>query len=379
MLRVLHVITGLGRGGAEAVLSRLVAATQDDFEHVVVTLRDEGHYGPILRSSGVRVHALGVGYGLRAVSGLLTLKRVIRSERPDVVQTWMYHADLLGGAAARLAGVRAVLWGIRNTNLSSAALRRSTRAVAWLGARLSRVIPDAIVCNSRESARAHAAFGYRSDLFRIVPNGYDLTRFQPDAAARSAIRAQFGIRAQDVLIGMVARWDPQKDHSNLLGALGIVVRQAPAVRLMLVGDGMDPANTVLGALLSLNGLNGKVILAGARNDVPAIMNALDLHVLSSLGEAFPNVLAEAMACGTPCVTTDVGDAAHIVGTTGWVARPRDSHALSSSILEGLTALHAQGREALGAHARARIAENFDLSRMTTAFSALWREFARQAN
>ena len=373
--RILHVITGLGRGGAETVLSRLVTATQADFEHAVIALRGDDHYGPILRSHGVNVRALNIGRGRYTTAGIIDLVRIIRHERPSIVQTWMYHANLLGGVTARLAGVRPVLWAIRNMNLSAAAISPSTRFIAWLGAQLSGAVPDAIICNSTESARVHAVFGYSRSLLSVIPNGYDVTRFQPDPAVRAATREQFGIAPEHLLIGMVARWDPQKDHANLLHAFRIVAQRDPSVRALLVGDGMEPANQALSALMRATGVEGKVILAGGRDDVPAIMNALDLHVLSSLGEAFPNALAEAMACGTPCVTTAVGDAAFIVGTTGWVVAPRDSEALAAAVLQAIARLRLEGREALSALARARIVENFALSRMTNAYAALWCKFA----
>jgi len=376
MLRILHVITGLGRGGAEAVLSRVVAATQADFRHVVVALRDRGHYAPILEAQGIRVHALGMNYGMSIPAKVKQLASIMRDERPDIVQTWMYHADLIGGAAARLASVRPVLWGIRNTNLSALAIRRSTRIIAWLGARLSSFVPDAIVCNSHESARVHAAFGYNSQLMRVIPNGYDVTCFRPNTTLRESTRAALGIAREHVLLGMVARWDPQKDHANLLAAIGNVARREPDVRLLLVGDGMERPNLSLMRLVSDAGLDDRVILAGPRNDIPAIMNALDLHVLSSLGESFPNVVAEAMACGTPCATTDVGDAKLIVGETGWVAPPRDAESLAQAVGRAIAAIRHEGRAALGARARARIVENFEISRMTAAYAELWRTSVR---
>lgn len=373
-MKVLHVISGLRRGGAEAVLTRLVTASGGDFEHEIVALRDEGHFGPILRGLGIPVHVVGLERPRHLLASFCKVVGLIRNSRPDVVQTWLYHADLLGGIAARLARAPAVLWGIRNTNLDAGSIGRSLRWIAWLSARLSRFIPDAIVCNSEQAARRHIDFGYRRGLFRIISNGYDTAKFRPDSALRAAVRNEFRIAPQVLLLGKMARWDAQKDHCNLLSAVQLVTARRSDIRLLLAGDGMVPDNEQLMTLVRRVGIEDKVIFAGPRDDVPALMNALDVHVMASLGEAFPNAVAEAMACGTPCVVTDVGDAGRIVGDTGWIVPAQDSAALASGIEQALQAIEQQGRELLGERCRRRIEQHFQLLGMVTAYGALWREF-----
>jgi glycosyltransferase involved in cell wall biosynthesis len=377
-LKVLHIITGLRRGGAEGVLVRLVCATRPEFDHVVIVLRDEGHFGPVLRDAGIPVHVLDVGGRSNAFAAMARLVRIIRADRPAVVQTWLYHADLLGGIAARLAGTRAVAWGVRNTNLDADAISMPTRLVARVAAWLSGIIPVVIVFNSTESSRVHVDFGYKASRLEVIPNGYDIERLRPDPLQREATRAQLGVRPDELLIGCVARWDPQKDHANLLTALRVIASRRPTLRVMLVGTGMEPQNEQLAALLRTVQMQELTILTGPRDDIPAIMNALDLHVLASLGEAFPNAVAEAMACGTPCVVTDVGDAAYIVSDTGWVAPPRNPQALAAAIEEALVTLERVPRETLSSRCRARIVENFGMRRMTDSYSALWRKLGRRA-
>jgi glycosyltransferase involved in cell wall biosynthesis len=336
-------------------------------------LRDEDHFGRILRSEGIDVHALDIGSGRNVIAGIATLTRLIRRERPAIVHTWLYHADLLGGAAARLAGVRAIIWGVRNNNLEASAISRSTRRVASIAARLAGHIPQVIVSNSVQASRNHIDFGYQAARFRVIANGYDVDQFRPDARLREATRASLGIAPDELLVGTVARWDPQKDHANLLAALQLVAPRRSKVRILLVGSQMHETNECLRSLIQASSLTERVILAGPRDDVPAIMNALDLHVLSSLGEAFPNVVAEAMACGTPCVVTDVGDAARIVNDTGWVVPARDSDALAAAVEDALSALERQSREALGLRCRSRIVQHFGMSQMVEAYTALWHE------
>lgn len=336
-LRVLHVITGLGQGGAESVLFRLATHAGEPVEHVVVSLTDEGIYGERLRAAGIEVHALGMPRGRVSLGGFLALRRLIAGKRPDAVQTWMYHADLIGGVAARLAGVRAIAWGIRNSGAHLERSSRSARMVLRACAFLSRRVPRAIVCAAQDAAERHAAKGYRRDRMTVISNGYDLSRYAPDAQAGARMRQHWNVPADAPLIGCVARWDPLKDHANLLRAVAALVRDGrdAGLRCVLVGRGMTGENAELAALIERLGLAERIVLAGPSDDVPAVMNGLDVHVLSSCAEGFPNVVAEAMACSAYCVVTDVGDAAFIVGETGIVVPPEQPEALARGIEAGL--------------------------------------------
>jgi glycosyltransferase involved in cell wall biosynthesis len=371
-VRVLHVITNLGQGGAEAVLYSLVTASPPDLEHVVISLMGEAYYGPRLRARATRVHTLDNPRGRITLVGVFKLRRIIAETAPDIVQTWMYHADLVGGLSARWAGVRSVVWGMHNSTLDADKSRLSTRVIARTCAFLSAWVPAAIACCSVKAAQVHQAIGYSAEKFTIIPNGYDLSRFLLDAEGRARVREEWDIPPATILLGMVARWDAQKDHENLLGALALLNARGLNFRCVLVGPGMERNNVGLAKLIGGLGLADRLILAGPRDDIPAVMNALDLHVLSSAyGEAFPNVVAEAMACGTPCVVTDVGDAALIVGKTGWVVPPRNAPALAQGINQALIGVAAVGHEASARECRIRIEENFSVERMVKSYRALW--------
>lgn len=376
MLNLFHIITGLNDGGAEAVLYRLCTHDQQD-RHVVVSLMDEGKYGPLLQAAGVEVHCLGMPRRRVTLGGILRLWRLLRASRPDVVQTWMYHADLVGGVVARLAGVRTVCWGIRHTTLVPGLSARSTILVARICARLSHWVPRTIVSCSRAAARVHQALGYAADKMVVIPNGCDLAQFRPDQEARERLRGEWQVADSTFLIGMVARFDPQKDHTNLIAALALLKQRGVEFRCVLVGTGVDSTNESLTKRVAEAGLDQHVRLLGPRNDIPAVMNALDVHVLSSAyGEAFPNVLAEAMACGTPCVTTDVGDAALIVGETGWVVPPRDSRALAEALGDAISQWPDQRAwQARKRACRERIAAQFSLDAMVSAYRKVWADVA----
>jgi glycosyltransferase involved in cell wall biosynthesis len=371
-VKILHIITGLEQGGAEAVLCRLVTAMRAEAEHVVVSLTGLGVYGPRLALQGITVHAMEFPRGRLTVRGLRRLWRLIKDINPDAIQTWLYHADLVGGLTGRLAGVRAVYWNIRNSTLCPSATSKSTRLTAHLCAWASGWIPTGIACCSERAALVHQELGYRANKLKVIPNGYDLRHFSRRPEARERLRREWNVVPGMPVIGMAARWDPQKDHANLLSALAILASSGSDFRCVLAGSGIEPANRSLMELISAEGLEDRLLLLGPRDDIPDVMSAVDLHVLSSAyGEAFPNAVAEAMACGVPCVVTDVGDSAVLVEGAGWVVPPRDPSALARFIAEALDVIRSPEGLALSQACRQRIVERFGLEKMVAAYRDVW--------
>lgn len=370
--KVLHIITGLSDGGAEAVLTRLCLNSQEA-KHVVISLTDEGKYGLQLSQSGVPVHCLGMNAGRPSLFKFFKLIRLIRVEKPDLVQTWMYHADFFGGLASRLAGVKQVFWGIRRSTLEKDKASRLTVLIARLCAYLSRVVPQKIICCAHEALEVHASLGYQRSKMLVISNGYDLSHFRPNVVAGQKIRDEFGIEVDQFLLGMVGRYDPVKDHGNLLDALALVKKEGFKVRCILVGRGLSADNAFLFDKIITLGLKDSVFLAGARVDIPAIMNALDLHVLASSSEGFPNVLAEAMACGTPCISTDVGDAREILADNDCICPPRDSRALAERLIK----MYREARDdphawqARSISVSQKISTKYSLQKMVSAYEACW--------
>ncbi len=371
-MKIVHIITGLYDGGAESVLYRLCAA-EKQHEHLVISLVDEGKYGPLLRAAGIPVYCICMSRMLPNPLVLFRLFSLIRGLRPDVVQTWMYHADLLGGLMARLAGVPNIIWTLRNTTLEAGKSKLSTVIVVLFNAVLSHLVPRHIVSCAQKGVVVHRAIGYAANKFTVIANGYDLSRFKPDQAAGRQVRTQLGIPENVFLIGMVARFDPQKDHANLIAALSILRQAGKSLHCVMAGAGVTSENAALTALLDKYGVADSVQFVGQHDDIPALMNALDLHVLSSsYGEAFPNVVAEAMSCGTPCVATDVGDAALIVAGTGWIIRPRDAQSLAAVIGQAIDEhQHMNVWQSRQFEARQRIENNFSLDRMLAAYRRVW--------
>ncbi len=376
-MRVLHIITGpLAVGGAEVMLQRLLEASNpDEMSHEVVSLTELGIVADRIRKLGIPTHALRMSRNRFRIPNpvkVLRLAALIRASRPDVVQTWMYHADLLGGLAAKLANGPRIFWGIHNSTLDKTHSRRTTRWTVDVCARLSRWIPDAIVTVSQASRDLHVAAGYDPLKFVFIPNGFDVTLFRPDPAARHEVREELGLAEGDLAIGLIARVDPQKDHGNFFRAAALLANRRPAARFVLCGEGATERNQELVRAMSEHGLLERVLLLGLRSDIPRVLNGLDICTLSSAyGEAFPLAIGEAMACGIPCVVTDIGDCAFLVGDTGRVVPPRDPEALARA-WDGLIRLDPDGRRRLGLAARERIAAHFSLPRIAEAYAALYR-------
>jgi glycosyltransferase involved in cell wall biosynthesis len=374
VLRVLHVITELNLGGAEVMLQRLLAAFErSGFEHHVVSLMDLGIVSERIRQLGVPTEALHMTRFPNPLK-LVELARRIRALRADVVQTWMYHADLIGGLAARAAG-RPVIWGLHNSTLHPQSTRATTRAIAAACARLSHVLPSRIVSVSQGARELHVQMGYAEEKFLFLPNGFDTREYRPDAARRREAREELGLSDEAVVIGMVARVDPQKDHENFLRAAAILAQRRPEVRFLLCGLGATRENRALAGLVEGLGLEDRVLLLGRRTDVDRIMNAIDVGTLSSAyGEAFPLVIGEAMASGVPCVVPDLGDCGYLVADTGRVVPPRDPAALARAWQE-LVDMGAEGRRRLGVAARARIESHFAIADIAARYATLYREVA----
>lgn len=376
-IHLLHIITGLELGGAERMLAALVRVmAEDGFDATILSLLGEGALTESLRADGFAVHHLQMqrGPSLPAVLGRMTL--LIRAEAPDLVQTWMYHADLFGGIAARFAGQAPVVWGLHNTNLDRKYTKRSTRWVVRACAALSHGVPKKIVSCSDSGLELHARLGYAAGKLVSIPNGFDTEALQPSPTDRREVRAELGLPADAVLVGQVARFDPQKDHQTVVRAAGRLARVRADVHVVLVGKGCDPSNAQLAAWIADSGAAARFHLLGLRHDTSRLLAACDVAVLSSAyGEAFPLVLGEAMACGVPCVATDVGDAARIIGDTGRSVSPGDPAALADALLAVLT-LSASARASLGEAARARIVGEFSLPAVAARYAALYRGLIR---
>lgn len=372
MIKILHIIVSLEPGGAEVMLFRTLAAMdRTRFENEVISLTEGGALVERLRAAQFAVRSLRMKRSIPSPLSLVRLVRWIRKSKPDVVHTWMYHANLLGGLAARLAGNIPVVWGIHHNSLDSRVNRRRTLWVAWMGARLSNLLPERIVCCSASARKVHSAFGYAPDRLEFIPNGFSLDEFKPNPLARSSVRCELGIPQDAVVIGLAARYHPLKDIPNFLSAAARLAASFPRVHYVLCGAGLDTENKALLSALENVGLRDRCHLLGIRHDMERLLASLDIATSSSISEAFPLAVGEAMACGVPCVVTDAGDSALLVGDTGRVARTGDPEALAAAWAELVSS--ASERRRLGIAARHRVEKCFNVSSIIRRYHDLYEQ------
>ncbi len=355
----------------------LLGLDRSVFEQRVVSLTGLGVFGDKIEAKGVPVFALGMT-GLGSIPRTLhRLRKISATYRPDIVQTWLYHADLLGLVAARLSGAAAVVWNIRCAGQEPGDVPRSTDWLIRLLARLS-FLPEFVLFNSLAGQRSHRAIGYRPRAEKTIPNGFDLQVWSPDIGRRAQFRAEIGLPDSTFLVGMVARYHRVKDHKCFFAAAARVRACHADVRFVLAGQGITWTNESLVADIEKFGVRDCVILLGSCGDMGGVMASLDCLVLTSRSEGFPNVIGEAMASGVPCVTTDAGDAGLIIADTGHVVEVGDAEGIAEGML-ALIASTPQERVALASRCRMRIEESFGIDRVLLRYADFYRDLHDQRN
>ncbi len=379
-LRITHLITGLNTGGAEMMLYQVLSQmNRDAFRAEVISMLDAGTLGEKITRLGIRVRTLNMRPGIPSPRALWQLVQMLKEQSPDLIQTWMYHANLMGSVASVLAGNLPIIWGIHHSNFDP---RKSKRRTVWTmkaAALLSSRIPRGVICCGEAPKRVHIQAGYDAQKITVIPNGFDLEAFAPDPLARISVRRELNIPKDAPVIGLVARFHPKKDHRTFIEAAGLLHQSRPDVYFLLCGDGIHRANQELSRWIRTAGLEDRCRLLGAREDMPRLMAALDVATSSSsYGEGFPIVLGEAMACGVPCVATDVGDSALLIASTGRIVRAQHPHSLAQAWDEVL-GLSPEQRVFVGQQARLQVERNFSLPGIVRRYENFYKEVGTEAN
>jgi glycosyltransferase involved in cell wall biosynthesis len=374
-MKIIHLITSLQKHGAQMMLFKVLSAMdRRRFASVVVSLAGGGAMAEQFAALGVPVYSLGLKAGLLTPAACLRLIRLCRQIQPDLIQGWMYHGNLAATFAAMLLKQQTpVLWNVRGSSYDLRKEKPATAAVIWLGGKLSQR-PRLIINNSLTSARQHEeVLGYRADRRVIIANGFDTEAFAPSEPARFAIRRELKLDDNALLIGLMARYHPMKDHANFLRAAALLSASHPQAQFALAGEGVDEGNRELCDSIQNLAPGGRVHLLGERRDTPRLAASFDIAASSSaFGEGFPNVIGEAMSCGVPCVATEVGDSAYVIGNTGRTVPPCAASALATALRE-LLDMSASERRALGDAARRRVIEKFSITAITAQYESLYEE------
>lgn len=356
MIRIVHIITGLGSGGAENMLYKLLKySDKNKYYYEVISLIDEGVLGEKIKSEGIKIHTLNLS-SKNIVKSLLKARSICKDFH--IVNTWLYHADIFGFIISKMLLKKKIIWNVRHSNLDRNANKRRTLKIVKINSFLSKRV-DCITYNSNKALETHKKAGYSNKNFIVIPNGFELDKFKFDQNKRDKIRKELFISDEDKVLITVGRWDIQKDYYTLLRALNEIKNQNVLFKMIMVGTNLDSSNKELEELLTRYNLKENLFLLGRRNDIPELLSAADIYVSSSLGESFSNAIGEAMACELPCVVTDVGDSKVIVGDYGKVVSPRDYKNLAKD-LKSYCESNSNYRRIIGSKSRERIIENYSI-------------------
>lgn len=378
-MMVLHTITGLHVGGAEAMLANLVEHSADArIRPIVLSMMAPGPVAGRIRASNVSVRTLDMREGAPSLAAAVRLAREARRIRPDLIQGWMHHGNLAATFASWSSPKRPpAIWNVRHSLVDIALEKPLTRAILRLEARLSRGTA-AIVYNSRTAARQYEAFGFETERTIVIPNGFDCARWRPQPGARARLEREFGVSPESVVVAQVTRLHPMKDPETLVEAVRRVRERGLDAHLLLVGRGFERPPAGLATRIKTSLPPERVTLAGERHDVAAWLAGVDILTLpSAWGEGFSNILGEALASGVPCVATDVGDSAWIVGEHGRIAAVRNPEAFAAALAE-LIELGPEGRRRMGEAGRARVVALFSLAESVRQYEALYEQVIRRA-
>lgn len=360
--RVLFLIRSLGRGGAERQLVMLATGLhRSGWEVAVACFYAGGAFQHELERSGVPVLDLRKRGRWDVFGFLWRLWRTLRQFEPHIVHGYLTVGNLLSLLARAACPGSRVVWGVRSSFIDRARYDWMSRVTFALSCRMARGA-DRIIFNSQAGSKLHGECGYPADRLVVIANGVDVDHFRFDETARQQMRRQWGATNRDVLVGLIGRLDPMKDHPTFLQAAALLVEDHAPWRFVCVGEGSSEYASELTVKARELGLAGRVVWAGPCENMVAAYSAMDIVVSSSSGEGFPNVVAEAMACGRPCVVTQVGDSAHLVADTGVVVPPRNPQALRDGIAQMQRRIESDSR-ATAIAARARVVDHFSTDRL----------------
>ena len=375
---VVHIITGLDQGGAEEMLYKVISNDAGSvFSTYVISLSTLGTVGIRVKAMGIPVSVFTLSFSINGIKNFLRLVSWLKETKPSIVQTWMYHADFAGGIAAKLAKCPNVVWNIRHNDAGKAKNKVVTRMLVRINGFLSWLVPSLIIANSNKAIQSHGRLLYRKQLFKLIPNGFDQQIFKFQKDDRQRLRQELKIANTTPLVGLVARFDKQKNHEGFCKAASIVLQKHTNARFLLAGSNVDENNIDLMSFLHRYGLRNKCFLLGERNDIPTLFSALDVAVCSSWDESFPNVIGEAMCCERLCAATDVGDCALIVGDTGLISPPGDCVALAHNIAV-LLSLGVRERRLKGKLARRRVSENYSIEKIAQTYADVYTHLIQQS-
>ena len=365
-MKIVHIITGLDTGGAELMLYKLVSHL-NTHENIVISLTTHGAVGKKLENIGIKVYFLNIKK-FNFIIRFIQLIKILKNNSPCIVQTWMYHSDLIGGIAAKFAGVKKIYWNIRNTEIPQGKFS-TTRIVILLCSLLSYLVPNKIICCANAAKYHHINLFYKKDKIFVISNGFVLDEVNSAIIERSSLN----IGADCFIVGVVGRYDYLKGYDILIKAasyLDEVINKK--IIYLCIGRGVDHNNKTLISEIKQANQDENFILLGEVEDTGKYYKLFDCFCLPSRSEGFPNVLAEAMLASLPCVTTDVGDARLIISSNGVVVPPNDYKRLALGIRDIIT-MQSDMRNKMSYSAKLSIANRFGIDIISNKYLRVYND------
>ncbi|MDP3560732.1 MAG: glycosyltransferase [Legionellaceae bacterium] len=364
MKKVLHIINGLEQGGSETALFRLLKAMHRDYEFHVIVLNQAGYYSSKIAALGIPIYYLSIKKNPLAACFRLSI--YIKQLKPDIVQTWLYHSDLLGGLFAKLHGIKKIIWGVRCEGVG---LKKSTQWMKQACALLSNKIPQYIITNSKAASKNHIQAGYKDHKMQIIYNGFDANEFYPNKTSNRLIDNQL-ISNDSIVIGTLARFHQDKGYDTLIKAIDQICEAQPNSYFVLCGHGCHADNHLLTSLLETLVYRERVLLINGTTSPIDYLNTLDIFVQPSKTESFSNSLAEAMLCGLPCIATNVGETQTICNHHATLIPSNSTEQLALACI-AMTRKSQQERIELGSRARNQIAQSYSMEQYTKQLQHLY--------
>ena len=365
-MKIVHVIPS-NAGGAELALSRLIVNDGKENLHRVVCLNSLGTHHQLLLDNNIKIICLHFNKYFLGILPFIRLYKFLRTEKPDVIQTWMYHSDLIGGLIGKIFRCSKNCLGHKGPTYKKFTSKR-TYLIALVCAHLSKLIPDAVISNSHYALKTHIEFGYDANKMKVIFNGYNIPKYKPKINL-----PRDGIKKSKILMGTVGRFDPHKNHIGLVNALGIVNKSFQDFEFFFIGNNLDKNNKILTEAIENNNLKDKSHLVGLTKNINSYYLKFDLFVLSSIAESFPNVIAEAMMHGVPCISSDVGDARIIIKESGWVVPKNSDKALADGIINAINEINDLNIYRSRKETAFKIIKSdFGIQNMITDYNNVWR-------
>ncbi len=372
MKSVLHIINSLEVGGAETFLSRLILNDKSNKHIVVCLIKNNSKLYKILKKNNILIYNLNFNNVFNSIYFSLKLLKIIYQINPDLIQTWLYHSDLIGGVIGKVFFRKKIIWSIRTSLENSEDYKLTTRLICKLNSKLSHWIPSSIIFCSNRIFHEHINIGFKKEISSVIQNGVDMNVFfRKQLNERDYLKKYFPNNVTRFAI--IANFVPQKDHFSLIRAIERLSKKQYKFKVLLIGRMENDFNFNYKFLLDYiheSKVHNLVDFYGFSSDIPNILRNIDFLILSSKSEGFPNVLIEAMASGVPCISTNVGDAAEIVGLSGWICPPQNHIALSNCIEKALK-VDSYEYDALSRKCVERVKNNYDIKKMVKKYSDIY--------